>query len=96
MPSGRIKKAALQMGGPKITQQPNDSSAQSDIARNCQNQNPPLVKHKWKPGFIIKLFHRTSQKTMSSNNLFSYDAIIITERGNKSKENRNTKNVNIW
>lgn len=56
------KKNRPEIDGPKITLQPNDSSAQSDIACNCQNQNPPLVKNKWKPGFVIKLFHRVSRK----------------------------------
>jgi len=83
------------MGGPKITQQSNDSSAQSDIARNRQNQNPPFVKRKWKPGFVIKLPHRASQKILSSYNLFSYDVIILTERGNKSKKNHHLKIVNV-
>ena len=82
------------MGSPKITQQPNDSSAQSDIACNCQNQNPPLVKNKWKPGFVIKLFHRVSQKTVRSNILLSYDVTIITERDGKSKKNRHSQDVN--
>jgi hypothetical protein len=88
------KKSRLEIGGPKITQQPNDSSAQSDITRNCQNQDSPLVKNKWKPGFVIKLFHRVSQKTVRSNNLLSYDVTMITERGNKSKKNRHFQNVN--
>ena len=43
--------------------------------------------------FHNKTFSSSTQENSTSNILFSYDVIIITERDNKSKKKRHTKNV---
>ena len=44
--------------------------------------------------FRNKTFSSSTQEISRSNNLFSYDVIIITERGNKSKKKRNYETIN--
>ncbi len=45
--------------------------------------------------FHNKNFSSSTPHNNTSNNFFSYDVIIITERSNKSKKNRHLKIVNI-
>jgi len=43
--------------------------------------------------FHNKTFSSSTQKNSTSNILFSYDVIIITERDNKSKKKRRPRSV---
>jgi len=60
-------------------------SAQSDIACDCQKENPPFVQRKRKPGFIIKFLHRRPKNFSGS----PFDnRLIIIQKAWQSQENK--------
>jgi hypothetical protein len=42
-------------------------SAQGNVAGDRQNEDAPLIEYEWKPSFVIKCLHRTTELTITSN-----------------------------
>jgi hypothetical protein len=60
-------------------------SAQSEVACDCQQQNPLFSNYKRKPPSVIKLPHRPLSKPKSLNHFYLYPD-MITEMGIKKQE----------
>jgi len=54
------------------------ASAQSDIARNGQQQDSLLVEYERQPFFIIKLAHRSPQRTVPASSFHYFHSVYNT------------------